>query len=264
MGDSHRGGAGRPCGRREKTGAATSPPAVEEAIYLSVFQLVRTRRGPRTEPIVRVCRSTRQTFGFSRQTRAFMTQSRRSKRVPSLSFVAELDNQTSPGLPRQRVHNKASQDNDYTTNYRLTSEIEPIDPPREDTREPECNESPVFIVEAADLKDVRDECRLRRMDRRSLLRSIFARTSLRTDANELRTPLMLSSSQDTFSKTSGGCRICSGTTHPGASSLIREMTSIWRRRTTESSTTSSVGNVAPLCLSSIILPRAPYFVSVTR
>ena len=26
VGDSHRGGAGRPCGRREKTGAATPPP----------------------------------------------------------------------------------------------------------------------------------------------------------------------------------------------------------------------------------------------
>ena len=102
--------------------------------------------------------------------------------MPSLSFVAELDNQTSPGLPGQRVHNKASQDNDYTTNYRLTSEIEPIDPPRDDTLEPECSERPVFIVEAADRKDVSELWRLRRMDRRSLLRSIFARTSDRTDA----------------------------------------------------------------------------------
>ena len=126
--------------------AATWPPIaryvqcserLKGQLFYRCFQLVRTRHGPRAEPIVRVCRSTRQTFGFSRQTRAFMTQSRRSKSVPSLSFVAELDKQTSLGLPRQRVHNKASQDNDYTTNYRLTSEIEPIDPPRDDTLEPE-------------------------------------------------------------------------------------------------------------------------------
>ena len=75
--------------------------------------------------------------------------------MPSLSFVAELDNQTSPGLPRQRVHNKASQDNEYTTNYRLTSEIEPIDPPRDDTFEPDARDSPLFIVDAADRKEAK-------------------------------------------------------------------------------------------------------------
>ena len=172
---------------------------------------------------------------------------------------------------------RSTQKYEYTTNYRLTSEMSAIDPlrdekrdpdasdpPRDETLEPDAKETPVFIVDAADRKLVNEECRLRRMDRRSLLRSILARTSLRTDANELRTPLIDSSSQDTFSSTSGGCRICSGTTHPEASSLIREMTSIWRRLTTESSTTSSVGNVAPRCLSSIILPNAPYLVSVTR
>ena len=53
----------------------------------------------------------------------------------------------------------------------------PIDPPRDETLEPECNERPVFIVDAADRKLVKDECLERRMDRRSLFRSIFAKLS---------------------------------------------------------------------------------------
>ena len=160
---------------------------------------------------------------------------------------------------------RSTQKYDYTTNYRLTSEMSAIDPLRDEKRDPpDANETPVLIVEAADRNDVSELWRLRRMDRRSLLRSIFARTSDRTDARLLLTPDILSSSQGTFSSTSGGCRTSSGTTQPLASSLIREMTSIWRRLTTESSTTSSVGNVAPLCLSSIILPRAPYLFSVVR
>ena len=88
MGNSHRGGAGRPCGRREKTGAATSPP-----------------RGRRREAPMASPRGPPRHREASTATTP-MTQSRRSKRVPSLSFVAEWDNQTSPGLPRQRVHNK--------------------------------------------------------------------------------------------------------------------------------------------------------------
>ena len=160
---------------------------------------------------------------------------------------------------------RSTQKYEYTTNYRLTSEMSAIDPLRDEKRDPpDANETPVLIVEAADRNDVSELWRLRRMDRRSLLRSIFARTSDRTDSKEDRTPLILSSSQGTFSSTSGGCSTSSGTTQPLASSLIREMTSIWRRLTTESSATSSVGNVAPLCLSSIILPRAPYLFSVVR
>ena len=160
---------------------------------------------------------------------------------------------------------RSTQKYEYTTNYRLTSEMSAIDPLRDEKRDPpDANETPVLIVEAADRKLVSDECRDRRMDRRSLFRSIFARTSLLTLSRLLRTPLILSSSQGTFSSTSGGCRTSSGTTQPLASSLIREMTSIWRRLTTESSTTSSVGNDAFCAWSSIILPRAPYLFSVVR
>ena len=65
---------------------AESALRLKGQLFYRCFQLVRTRHGPRAEPIVRVCRSTRQTFGFSRQTRAFMTQSRRSKSLPSLSL----------------------------------------------------------------------------------------------------------------------------------------------------------------------------------
>ena len=159
---------------------------------------------------------------------------------------------------------RSTQKYDYTTNYRLTSEMSAIDPLRDEKRDPDASDTPFDMVDAADRKLVNEECRLRRMDRRSLLRSIFARTSDRTDSRDDRTPLILSSSHGTLSMGCGGFRICSGTTQPLASSLIREMTSIWRRLTTESSTTSSVGNVAPLCLSSIILPRAPYLFSVVR
>ena len=159
---------------------------------------------------------------------------------------------------------RSTQKYEYTTNYPLTSEMSAIDPLRDEKRDPDLSDSPVCIVDAADRKLVNEECRLRRMDRRSLLRSIFARTSDRTDAKEDRTPLILSSSHGTLSMGCGGFRTSSGTTQPLASSLIREMTSIWRRLTTLSSTTSSVGNVAPLCLSSIILPRAPYLFSVVR
>ena len=160
---------------------------------------------------------------------------------------------------------RSTQKYEYTTNYRLTSEMSAIDPLRDEKRDPpDAYETPVCIVDAADRKDVSELWRLRRMDRLSLFRSIFARTSDRTDSKEDRTPLILSSSHGTLSMGCGGFSTSSGTTQPLASSLIREMTSIWRRLTTESSTTSSVGNVAPRCLSSIILPNAPYFVSVTR
>ena len=65
---------------------------------------------------------------------------------------------------------RSTQKYEYTTNYRLTSEMSAIDPlrdekrdpdasdpPRDDTLEPECNERPVFIVDAADRKLVNEE-----------------------------------------------------------------------------------------------------------
>ena len=65
---------------------------------------------------------------------------------------------------------RSTQKYEYTTNYPLTSEMSAInplrdekrdpdasDPPRDDTLEPECNERPVFIVDAADRKLVNEE-----------------------------------------------------------------------------------------------------------
>ena len=46
---------------------------------------------------------------------------------------------------------------EYTTNYPLTSEMSAIDPLRDEKRDPDANETPVFIVEAADRKLVNEE-----------------------------------------------------------------------------------------------------------
>ena len=81
------------------------------------------------------------------------------------------------------------------------------------------------------------------MDRLSLFRSILARTSDRTDSSDERTPLFRRPMVH-FQWGGGGFNMVPGTTQPLASSLIREMTSIWRRLTTLSSTASSVGNDA--------------------
>ena len=63
---------------------------------------------------------------------------------------------------------RSTQKYDYTTNYRLTSEMSAIDPLRDEKRDPpDASDTPVLIVEAADRKLVSDECRDRRMDRRS-------------------------------------------------------------------------------------------------
>ena len=48
--------------------------------------------------------------------------------------------------------------NEYTTNYPLTSEMSAIDPLRDEKRDPpDANETPVFIVDAADRKLVNEE-----------------------------------------------------------------------------------------------------------
>ena len=53
---------------------------------------------------------------------------------------------------------RSTQKYDYTTNYRLTSEMSAIDPLRDEKRDPpDANEPPVFIVDAADRKLVNEE-----------------------------------------------------------------------------------------------------------
>ena len=63
-----------------------------------------------------------------------------------------------------RVHNKLptyfrrTRIHEYTTNYPLTSEMSAIDPLRDEKRDPpDANETPVFIVDAADRKLVNEE-----------------------------------------------------------------------------------------------------------
>ena len=53
---------------------------------------------------------------------------------------------------------RSTQKYEYTTNYRLTSEMSAIDPLRDEKRDPpDANETPVFIVDAADRKLVNEE-----------------------------------------------------------------------------------------------------------
>ena len=61
-------------------------------------------------------------------------------------------------LDRPQFELRPGSKQEYTTNYRLTSEMSAIDPLRDEKRgPPDANETPVFIVDAADRKLVNEE-----------------------------------------------------------------------------------------------------------